>query len=80
LEFTQVMTPVFGAAVKIWTGNESMIVLRRLSDGGGISGVSVIDGPFAGPFGADVPPPGVVAAGSDWKEELKSAPYEWRTE
>jgi hypothetical protein len=80
LEFTQVMAPVVGAAVNICTGSESMMVRKRLSDGGGISSVSVIDALRVAPGGPGSRPPGVVAAGRDWKDDVKSAPYECRKE
>jgi hypothetical protein len=43
LELTHVIAPVPGAAVKICTGSESIIVRKRLSEGGGMSKVSVIE-------------------------------------
>jgi hypothetical protein len=79
-EFTQVMAPEVGAAVKICTGRESIMVRKRLSDGGGISRVSVIEPLLAWLGGGGGRPPGVVAAGSDWNDEVKSAPYECRRE
>ena len=60
--------------MNICTGKESMIVRKRDSDGGGMSNVSVIEPLLPWPGGAGVRPPGVVAAGSDWNEDVKSAP------
>ena len=68
-------TPVVGAAVNICTGNESMMVRSKLSEGGGIS-ISLTEDRLVWAWGAGGRPPDGVAAGSDWKDEVKSAPYE----